>query len=51
MMKGDEDRMVDGEESSGREMEAINEPPSTIAQPAPNPLDRVIDTVSFPHFS
>ena len=45
-MGGDED----GEESSDVDVEVINESPSTAAHPAPNPLDRVTDTISFPHF-
>ena len=49
-MGGHEDQMVDVEESSDGELEAINEAPSTAAQPAANPLDSVTDTVSFPHF-
>ena len=50
VMGGDEDQMVEGEESSDGEVEAINEPPSTAAHPAPKPLDRVTNTVSIPPF-
>ena len=44
----DEDE--DGEESSDDKVEVINEPPSAAAHPAPDPLERVIDTVSIRHF-
>ena len=45
----------DGEESSDDKVEVINEPPSAAAHPAathpaPNPLERDTDTVSFRHF-
>ena len=40
----------DAEESSDDKVEVINEPPSAAAHPAPDPLERVTDTVSFRHF-
>ena len=44
----------DGEESSDDKVEVINEPPSAAAHPAarnpaPNPIERDTDTVSFQH--
>ena len=42
--------VVDEEESSDDKVEVIDEPPSAATHPAPNPLERDTDTVSFRHF-
>ena len=49
VMGGGEIQMVDGEQSRVGAVEAIDEAPSTEAQPSANTLDPVIDTLSFNH--